>query len=149
MTNAFMLSDAYLDPLGVCVNPTLALVNHACDANAVMVFPTMQRGSPSRMHLVAIRPISAGDAVHMSYVDVATSRAERQAVLQERYGFTCACALCERTQWIDPRTALWCTSCSEWSGSAACGHRRIEPRAVDMGEDTDPDILVHLSLIHI
>ena len=143
MTNAFMLSDAYLDPLGVCVNPTLALVNHACDANVVMVYPTMQRGSPSRMHLVAIRPISAGDAVLMSYVDVATSRAERQAVLQERYGFTCACALCERTQWIDPRTALWCTSCPEWSGSAACGHRRTEPRTLDMGEDTDPDILVH------
>lgn len=143
-TNAFMLSDAYLDPLGVCVNPTLALVNHACDANAVIVCPTMQRGSPSRMHLVAIRPIPAGEAVHISYVDVATSRAERQTVLQERYGFSCACALCERTQWIDPRTALWCASCSGWSDSRGCRQcRHMQPRTVDMGEDSDPGILVH------
>lgn len=115
-TNAFTLSDAHLDPIGVCVLPTAALLNHACEPNAVVVFPTTSSGQRCPMHVVALRPIAPGERIWISYVDVATPRAERQRVLQERYHFTCACAACQAPPWRDPRTALWCTApgCLGW-----------------------------------
>lgn len=117
-TNAFTLSDAHLNGLGVCVNPVLALVNHACDANAAVVFPTETRGVPSQMHLVAMRPIRTGESVLISYVDTTSEREARQRTLLEKYAFTCTCALCERAGpgWHDPRTALWCPlpMCEGW-----------------------------------
>ena len=139
-TNAFTLADAHLNPLGVCIEPTFALINHSCDPNAVIVFPDRVRGMPSKMHLVAIRPISAGEEVRTSYVDVASCQAERQATLLERYCFACECRLCKRMGWRDPRMALWCPQpkCTGWvvfqnaaSSWTACTQCEQVPNYVD------------------
>lgn len=116
--NAFTLADPQLDPIGVSVSVPIALCNHACDPNAVVVFPVAGQRT---MRLVAIRRIAPGDEVRTSYVDLAETRAQRQATLARRYLFTCACALCRRSadpppHDTDPRTACWChqRDCAGW-----------------------------------
>jgi len=75
------------------------------------------------MRVVALRPISPGEEVVTSYVDLSESRAKRQRTLRERYLFNCACVLCQRgiqtsgdTFWTDPREALRCGTprCPGW-----------------------------------
>jgi SET and MYND domain-containing protein len=57
--NAFTLDSPDLSPLGVSVNPALAMANHSCDPNAVVVFP--KGGGLGR--IVAIRPIQPEEEV--------------------------------------------------------------------------------------
>lgn len=117
-TNAFTLADAQLDPIGVSVSVPVALFNHACDPNAVVVFP---RAGDRTMRVVAIKPIAPGAEVLTSYVDLAEPLAQRQATLSSRYLFTCTCRLCTTSahppkHWTDPRTAIWCEhNCSGWA----------------------------------
>jgi len=60
MTNSFTLSSPSLSALGVAINPTVALCNHACWPNAAVVFPD---GSKGGMQVVALRPIGEGEEV--------------------------------------------------------------------------------------
>ncbi len=65
-TNTFALTSAALDPIGVCVSPTLALANHSCVPNAVVVFPRTPV-SPSKQepgaHLISLQDIKEGEQV--------------------------------------------------------------------------------------
>src|ERR1700761_583654 len=98
VTNTFTVTDASLTPLGSSVSPPVALINHSCDPNAVVVFPRASaRPSAAQeplMHVVALREIAADEEVrspsspfmtaHKSqiltaYVDTTLPRAIRQA----------------------------------------------------------------------
>ena len=53
-------------PLGVSVSPMVALVNHSCDPNAVVVFPRSANDPASQepeAQLIAIRDISPEEEV--------------------------------------------------------------------------------------
>ncbi|KZV78345.1 SET domain-containing protein [Exidia glandulosa HHB12029] len=96
-TNSFTLSSSSLSPIGVCISPTVALANHSCDPNAVVVFPrpsgtTLQEPV---MQIIAIKNISPGEEILTSYVDTSQPGHLRRQDLRETYGFTCACDLCE------------------------------------------------------
>ncbi|WVF67350.1 hypothetical protein IAT40_002105 [Kwoniella sp. CBS 6097] len=102
--NSFTLSSPSLSPLGVSTSPIVALANHSCDPNAVVVFPKGGR----TMEVVAIRDIAAGEEILTSYIDVTTPYISRRTELSDRYLFKCDCALCHRSvnaDWVDPR---WC-----------------------------------------
>jgi hypothetical protein len=61
-TNALTLSTSALAPIGVFVSPVVALINHACEPNAVVVFPSSGGESrEARATVVAIREIKAGE----------------------------------------------------------------------------------------
>ncbi|KAJ8519784.1 hypothetical protein ONZ45_g3293 [Pleurotus djamor] len=125
-TNAFNVSSPSLEPIGVCVSPPVALINHSCDPNAVIVFPRVS-DSPDKepqMQIIAIRPISAGEEVRSvlayhcecliksnqvltAYIDTRVPKSMRQAALQQTYNFTCKCKLCS-IDGVDPRAAMWC-----------------------------------------
>lgn len=65
-TNSITLTSPSLAPLGVCVSPLIALVNHSCDPNAVVVFPRSAKDPASQepeAQLIAIRDISPGKEV--------------------------------------------------------------------------------------
>ena len=63
-TNALTLTSPALTPLGVVISPAVALLNHACEPNAVVVFPrTAERKIEPLMHVVAIRPIAPDEEV--------------------------------------------------------------------------------------
>ncbi|KZV92993.1 SET domain-containing protein [Exidia glandulosa HHB12029] len=112
-TNSFTLSSSSLSPIGVCISPTVALANHSCDPNAVVVFPrpsgtTLQEPV---MQIIAFKNISPGEEILTSYVDTSQPRHLRRQDLRETYGFTCACDLCEgrdNNADADPRYCVWC-----------------------------------------
>jgi hypothetical protein len=57
--NSFTLSTPSLTPIGVAVSPGIALCNHSCEPNAVVVFPKGGEG----MCPVAISDIPEGGEV--------------------------------------------------------------------------------------
>ncbi|KAK4689455.1 hypothetical protein P7C73_g669, partial [Tremellales sp. Uapishka_1] len=103
--NSFTLSSPSLSPIGVSTSPIVALCNHSCQPNAVVVFPGLVGGE---MNVVAIRDLAPGEEILTSYIDVSIPFADRQLDLSKRYGFTCQCQLCRQSEdmaWVDPR---WC-----------------------------------------
>ncbi|KAL7409501.1 hypothetical protein BDY24DRAFT_214933 [Mrakia frigida] len=111
-TNTFTLSSPSLTPIGVSISPTVALFNHSCWPNAVVVFPHGGQGRSNDakgMEVVAITDIYEGEEILTSYIDISLPRTLRQADLLKRYFFTCDCALCSKSTtepgWVDPREA--------------------------------------------
>ncbi|KAH9940697.1 SET domain-containing protein [Amylocystis lapponica] len=110
-TNTFTLTSISLTAIGVCVSPTIALINHSCEPNVAVVFPRASINPQDQeplMHMVAMRDIAPSDEVLISYVDTTLPRELRQKELEETYNFVCKCTLCTRTSDVDPRVALWC-----------------------------------------
>jgi len=65
-TNAFAVTDPSLTPIGVCISPTVALFNHSCEPNAVLVFPRSEFRSKKdepMMEVVAVKDIAANEEV--------------------------------------------------------------------------------------
>ncbi|KAI9453061.1 SET domain-containing protein [Russula earlei] len=110
-TNSITLTSPSLAPLGVCVSPLVALINHSCDPNAVVVFPRSTKdpaGQEPEVQVIAIRDISPGEEIFTSYIDTTLPRIQRQAALLSTYNFSCRCRLCSRPPEPDPREALAC-----------------------------------------
>ncbi|KAK6909187.1 hypothetical protein I203_103204 [Kwoniella mangroviensis CBS 8507] len=104
--NSFTLSSPSLTPIGVSNSPLMALSNHSCDPNAIVVFPN----GAKYMELIAIKDIQIDQEILTSYIDLSCPYDIRQRDLKERYGFQCDCTLCEKSKdqaadWVDPR---WC-----------------------------------------
>jgi hypothetical protein len=70
-TNTFTISTPALMPIGACVSPVVALINHSCDPNAVVVFP--RAGGESRkyeeplMQVIALKCIAPDEEVCVSF----------------------------------------------------------------------------------
>ncbi|WVQ94948.1 hypothetical protein IAU59_002038 [Kwoniella sp. CBS 9459] len=122
--NSFTLSSPNLSPLGVSTSPIVALANHSCDPNAVVVFP---RGGRV-MDIIAIKDIAPGEEILTSYIDVTTPYNSRHTELSERYLFNCDCTLCGMSSdadWVDPRWCIWhvgCPKAKESSGVVGKGN---------------------------
>uniref|UniRef100_V5EC22 SET domain-containing protein n=2 Tax=Kalmanozyma brasiliensis (strain GHG001) TaxID=1365824 RepID=V5EC22_KALBG len=105
--NSFTLTDSDLNSMGVCMHPSMAMINHACTPNSAVVFPfggaakggqqKWNDGEDRIMQLVALRAIEPGEELLISYVDVADTYADRRKYLQKRYCFDCRCELCRQS----------------------------------------------------
>ncbi|KAJ7135808.1 hypothetical protein C8R44DRAFT_952340 [Mycena epipterygia] len=110
VTNTFAITDPSLTPLGASVSPPVALINHSCDPNAVVVFPRA-RSNPAQeplMQVIALRVIAADEEILTAYVDTTLPKAMRQLSLRETYLFSCACEMCSSVPDVDPRESVWC-----------------------------------------
>ncbi|KAF7324115.1 hypothetical protein MKEN_00633900 [Mycena kentingensis (nom. inval.)] len=111
-TNTFTLSSPDLTPLGACVSPPVALINHSCQPNAVIVFPGSKSGGKEPiMQVVAIRPIREGEEARViltAYIDTTLPTELRRQALKETYSFDCDCSLCREAEAADPRASVWC-----------------------------------------
>ncbi|KAE9407296.1 SET domain-containing protein [Gymnopus androsaceus JB14] len=108
VTNTFTVTDPALTPLGAAVSPLVALINHSCDPNAVVVFPRTAGDPKSQeplMQVVAIQDIYPEED---SYIDVTLPTSSRQQALEETYHFKCTCHLCTSKTDVDPREAMNC-----------------------------------------
>ena len=69
VTNTFTLTSPSLTPIGIAVSPVVALINHSCEPNAVVVFP---RAGPlerePRIEVIALRPIKEDEEVGFFFV---------------------------------------------------------------------------------
>ncbi|KAH7907614.1 hypothetical protein BJ138DRAFT_1159733 [Hygrophoropsis aurantiaca] len=111
VTNTFALTSPSLTPLGVSVSPLIALINHSCDPNAVIVFPRSPKNPSAEeplMQVVAIRDIAENEEVLTAYIDTTLPRFLRQESLRETYDFDCQCPICTHHVGVDPREAIWC-----------------------------------------
>lgn len=61
-TNAFSRSEPETRQDGIFMHPTLAMVNHSCVPNALVVF------SNRKAFLRALRPIATGEEIEISYI---------------------------------------------------------------------------------
>ncbi|KAI9568086.1 hypothetical protein HD554DRAFT_2102896 [Boletus coccyginus] len=111
ITNTFALTSPSLTPNGATVSPLVALTNHSCLPNAVVVFPRSGKAKEKEpvMNIITLRDIEAGEEVLMAYIDTTLPKVQRQKTLVETYNFTCQCPLCmQTTAVIDPREAVLC-----------------------------------------
>ncbi|TFK68531.1 SET domain-containing protein [Pluteus cervinus] len=111
ITNTFTIATPSLTPLGACVSPLIALINHSCEPHAVVVFPRTSPASAQNepaMQLIAIRPILPDQEVLITYVDITLPRPQRRKTLKETYHFVCNCSLCSNLTNTDPRDVLQC-----------------------------------------
>ncbi|KAK7457072.1 hypothetical protein VKT23_010373 [Stygiomarasmius scandens] len=110
-TNTFAITDPSLTSLGASVSPIVALINHSCDPNAVVVFPRASadpKALEPLMQVVALRDIHPGEEILTSYIDTILPKSSRVKTLQDTYYFTCTCSLCSAKLEVDPREALHC-----------------------------------------
>ena len=54
-------------PIGACVSPVVALINHSCDPNAVVVFPRaggeLKKDNEPLMQVIALKYIAPDEEV--------------------------------------------------------------------------------------
>ncbi|KAI4457651.1 set and mynd domain-containing protein 5 [Holotrichia oblita] len=87
-------SGSFLNNEGVALYCLQSACNHSCMPNAEATY----LHNNSKLSLVALTDISAGDEICMSYLDECTlqrSRYSRNKELGENYLFTCTCPKCE------------------------------------------------------
>jgi hypothetical protein len=91
-TNAFacQLADGDVDDAYMCLFPSVARINHACQPNAHARFVPKTLS----MEIKAQRNIAAGEEIGISYGRIDLKHAERQALYQEGWNFKCTCSLC-------------------------------------------------------
>ncbi|KAF5336582.1 hypothetical protein D9611_006638 [Ephemerocybe angulata] len=110
-TNTFTVTTPTLSPLGACVAPSVALINHSCDPNAVIVFPRAEsKDVEPLLQVIALKHIQPGEEILTSYIDTTLPRELRQQSLKETYHFTCRCPVCAPVPGapVDMREAMWC-----------------------------------------
>lgn len=79
---------ATFDSLGMCFDPTLALLNHSCSPNAAIVF------DGNFASIRSTRDIAQGEQVTISYIDNTYKRSTRRGQLRTGYFFECQCPGC-------------------------------------------------------
>lgn len=88
------ISGNFLNNEGVALFTLQSACNHSCKPNAE---PTYLHNN-SRLSLVALHDIEAGEEIFISYLDecnLQRSRHSRQKILMEHYIFICRCLKCE------------------------------------------------------
>ena len=88
--NGFAVWSREYDRLAASIAPGAALVNHSCGPSAAKV-----TGTGFNVELRALRDLSAGEEVTISYVPLCEPMAGRQALLRHHFNFICACHRCE------------------------------------------------------
>ncbi|GAV76217.1 SET domain-containing protein/zf-MYND domain-containing protein [Cephalotus follicularis] len=93
--NTVNILDSEMEPLGMGLYPLIAITNHSCVPNSVLVFE-------GKLAVIrALQHIPRDSEVSISYIDTASSTMTRQSELQERHSFTCTCPLCCKVDEFD------------------------------------------------
>ncbi|KAF8067952.1 hypothetical protein FPV67DRAFT_1166626 [Lyophyllum atratum] len=111
ITNTFSVTTPTLTPIGASVSPIIALINHSCEPNAVVVFPRTSNVPSIQeplMQVIALRNIGPEEEILTSYVDTTLPKHLRQNSLRETYNFECRCQLCSSAPEVDPRESVFC-----------------------------------------
>ncbi|KAL9100231.1 MAG: hypothetical protein Q9163_004370 [Psora crenata] len=88
MINTHTLTTPTLDPLGLCLAPPTAMLNHSCTPNAHIIF------DGQTLTLRSLASVPANTELTIAYIDTTNPTAIRRSELQSRYFFTCACPAC-------------------------------------------------------
>ncbi|KAG2467146.1 N-lysine methyltransferase SMYD2-A [Polypterus senegalus] len=86
--NGFTIEDEELSHLGSAIFPDVALMNHSCCPNVIVTY----RGTLAEVR--AVQPISPGDEIFTSYIDLLYPTEDRNDRLKDSYFFSCECKEC-------------------------------------------------------
>ncbi|XP_035385329.1 N-lysine methyltransferase SMYD2-B [Electrophorus electricus] len=86
--NGFTVEDEELSHLGSAVFPDVALMNHSCCPNVIVVY----RGTLAEVR--AVQAISPGEEIFTSYIDLLYPTEDRNERLRDSYYFNCDCREC-------------------------------------------------------
>jgi hypothetical protein len=91
-TNSFacQLDDGDVGDGYICLFPSVARINHACQPNAHPHFIP----KTLLMEVTALRDIETGEEITISYGNIDMKHAERQKLYKDGWNFTCTCSLC-------------------------------------------------------
>ncbi|OJJ31158.1 hypothetical protein ASPWEDRAFT_176257 [Aspergillus wentii DTO 134E9] len=129
--NAFNLTNAQYDRIGLYLHPYAALINHGCDYNSVAGF------DGDELFVKAIRPIKKGEQIFISYIDATNPLEYRRGELSERYYFNCQCSKCEKgTDTMEDRFLP--TAPSDCSTLDASHRKTLELMESASDPDTEP-----------
>ena len=128
--NAFDLTNALYDRVGLYLHPYAALMNHSCDYNCIVGF------DGDELFVKAIRPIDKGEQIFISYVDATNPYEVRQEELSTRYFFHCRCVKCEREKTDAPV-----------QDSLAARASILTAKAADHGDDDIKHITDEMQLV--
>ncbi|KAI6045326.1 SET domain-containing protein, partial [Pisolithus marmoratus] len=143
--NTVALTTPSLTPIGVAVSPLVALINHSCAPNVVVVFPRSRKDSGNEpvVKVAALRNIAPGEEILMSYVDTTLPKSLRQMALMETYNFQCRCWACTESSEVDPREAVWCpTACGGTSSLPTETENRVSRCNSCGAAINDPDAVM-------
>ncbi|KAJ1512193.1 hypothetical protein HMI54_014425 [Coelomomyces lativittatus] len=85
--------------VGVGFYPVSTYLTHSCVPNTRIDFANQD----SRLHLIATKPIAAGDQLYVSFVNAEGSYAERKKALS-KWRFNCVCEKCTNEELDESRT---------------------------------------------
>ena len=88
--NGFAVWSREYERIGATMAPGAALVQHSCAPTAAKV-----TGSSFNVELRALRDLTAGEEVTISYIPLCEPLASRNAILEHHFAFKCACSRCE------------------------------------------------------
>jgi hypothetical protein len=83
--------------LGLVLSTVAAQLNHSCDANLALRRPNVSDDTKA-VYIVALKDISAGQELTVSYVDPNETYYIKQRKLRQQYAFQCKCTLCEESK---------------------------------------------------
>eukprot|EP01064_Diplonema_japonicum_P023468 TRINITY_DN338_c1_g1_i1.p1 TRINITY_DN338_c1_g1~~TRINITY_DN338_c1_g1_i1.p1 ORF type:complete len:389 (+),score=92.42 TRINITY_DN338_c1_g1_i1:44-1168(+) len=86
--NTFSVTNDDMETAAYTIYSTSSKINHSCVPNMTASF------TGKTVHFMAIKPIQKGDELTISYVELASTKEERNAELSDRYGFACTCSRC-------------------------------------------------------
>ncbi|KAF3909123.1 hypothetical protein ABW21_db0206416 [Orbilia brochopaga] len=105
LVNSVATSTQAFDPIGVTVDYQVAMFNHSCDPNAIVLSDGRQ------LVIRSLREIPKDTEITISYIDNWLPRSDRQQELFKRYMFNCACSLCSAA--VQPLESWLCPKCKK------------------------------------
>ncbi|PRP84785.1 histone-lysine N-methyltransferase ASHR1-like [Planoprotostelium fungivorum] len=87
--NNFNVSDQSMNHVGIGLYPEAALINHSCDCNSVATF------SDGEAFIRSVKHIPPGQEITINYIELASSKENRNSILSSNFHFVCHCDLCQ------------------------------------------------------
>eukprot|EP00755_Sulcionema_specki_P030848 Sspe_Gene.95308::Locus_67608_Transcript_2_3_Confidence_0.400_Length_1125::g.95308::m.95308/K11426/SMYD; SET and MYND domain-containing protein len=115
--NAFNMCEGGGPPHGTALFLKAAIFNHDCSPNAVIWFT----GTSSVLKVVALKDISRGEEVSISYVHEWEPLRKRQSNLQLHHHFTCTCTRCSAGKDSEELQVGHCSECDTVVSSECLG----------------------------
>eukprot|EP01041_Mallomonas_annulata_P006912 gene6912-14039_t len=135
--NAFTITDEEMNAQGIGLYLIASMFNHSCVANAHHSF------NGTTLTVRALRDISPGEEVTISYIDVGRPVWWRRSKLLSSYGFTCHCSRCSTRDTNEYYHCLDTTCVGKCVPSSQCAvilyRRWLHGTHIHTDNDTDND----------
>lgn len=80
-----------LTPSGTALYAITNTINHSCDPNVALACSD----NSDCITVLAVKGLEESEELRISYIDEELPCEERQAMLKEKYKFTCSCKKCQ------------------------------------------------------